>query len=259
MPKLPRLSSLTAWLCLLTCAAAQANDGGITFGGSPRLLTGKTTVSMQSEVVRLTVGAEVVTVDCRFIFRNTGSACTVRMGFPDRQRGDAGKFTSFKSYVDGKLVPTQYVRGAKDSEEDNDDWHAKTVSFPAHGIRHVRDVYTVPVGSQIVDNGSLSQTFYVLHTGASWRGPIGRTDVYVTFKRSKMTGPLLPKALSSLADNDAYRHDWRKERPGTVIYRGPSKPTVQGKTLHFVRTNWRPAYKDDILLYFGFQKFQVTL
>lgn len=243
----------TISLLLALGASAYANDGGITFGGSPRLLTGKTAISMQSEIVRMSVGAETVTVDCQFVFRNNGRACTVRMGFPDSARGDASRFTSFKSYVDGKAVATQFVRGAKDSEEDNDDWHAKTIVFPAYATHRVRDIYTVPVGAQIVANGSLRQAFYILHTGASWHGSIGRTDVFVTFQPPKMAERLRPKPLSGVANNDAFGHDWRRERPGTVLYRGPSKPIVQNKTMHFVRSNWRPAYKDDILLYYGFE------
>ena len=58
----------------LLAAPAVANDGGIAFGGSPRLLTGHPTVSMESEVVRIDVGEQNVRVDCRFVFRNDGPA-----------------------------------------------------------------------------------------------------------------------------------------------------------------------------------------
>lgn len=242
-------------IVFLNCASVHADDGGITFGGSPRLLAGNKTVALQREVVRMSVGEDNVTVDCQFVFVNHGPACTVRMGFPDSGRGgDSGQFTSFHSYVDGKPVPVKFVKGAKDGEGATDDWHAKTVSFAANGTRHVHDIYTVPVGGQVIDKGDLSQTFYILHTGSSWRGPIGRADIYVTFHRKSMTGRILPLPLSAV-NNDAFAHNWSHEKPGRVVYRGPSIPTVSGKTLHFVRTNFRPGYNDDVLLYFDNRRF----
>lgn len=268
-----RVMLWTALLCSNLSASVLANDGGITFGGSPRLLAGKTTVSMQSEAVRMTVGAETVTVDCQFVFRNNGPACSVRMGFPDWQRGDSGSFTSFQSYVDGKSVPTRFVRDVKDSAKDRGDLHVETVTFPAHGARRVRDCYTSRGLRHVWDYytfftnnmthwGPLSQAFYVLETGASWYGPIGRTDVYVTFNRPEMASPLIPKPLKPpsviVINNGPYQHADPPERPGTVIYHGPCKPTVQGETLHFFRTNWHPTNDDNILLYFGFQALQTV-
>ncbi|MEP6757329.1 MAG: hypothetical protein ABJA67_17630, partial [Chthonomonadales bacterium] len=60
-----------------------ANDGGISMGGSPKLLKGHPSVIMQSEIIRLNVKSEYVEVDCNFVFVNRGKKCTVRMGFPD--------------------------------------------------------------------------------------------------------------------------------------------------------------------------------
>ena len=34
------------------------------------------------------------------------------------------------------------------------------------------------------------------------------------------------------------------------MYTGPCKPTVNGKSLRFVRTHWTPMVKDDIFVYF---------
>lgn len=119
---------------------ARADDGGVSFGGSPRLLSGHKTASMQSEVIRMNVGAQNVRVDCQFVFQNAGPACTVRMGFFDEGRGSEdpdqemdpahpkpphGTFTSYASFVDGARVRTQTVR----AEKEGDFWHVKTVRF----------------------------------------------------------------------------------------------------------------------------------
>lgn len=255
-------------LVTLAAGSAGANDGGISYGGSPRLLTGHPSVSMQSELVRMTVGASSATVDCRFVFRNDGPACQVRMGFPDQARGaddpeedseggpapktkPRSSFTSFRSYVDGQLVPTELIHGAHGGNW----WHAKTVSFPAHGTRLVRDVYTVPLGGQILDGGAMQQTSYILHTGASWHGPIGRSEVVVTFAPKAMTVPLVVRPAPKPGD---IRMASFRTGSGTILYSGPGRPMVAGKTLRFVRTNWRPTEKDDIGLYFNARRMSAS-
>lgn len=77
----------------------------------------------------------------------------------------------------------------------------------------------------------------------------------MTFAPGEVRPPLMLVPLSSLAGNDPQKVDWARVTPGTVIYRGPAKPTVQGSTLRFVCTDLRPAYGDDILLYFHFHNF----
>src|SRR4028118_808793 len=67
---------------------ALANDAGISFGGSPRLLKGHPSVAMASEVIVMTIDEEKVTVDCNFVFKNNGKATQVRMGFPDEGQGE---------------------------------------------------------------------------------------------------------------------------------------------------------------------------
>src|SRR5205085_272313 len=144
---------------LLLVATARANDGGIAFGGSPGLLEGHQSVSMANEVVRMTVGDENATVDCRFVFKNNGPACVAR-------------------------------------------------------------------------------TYYILHTGASWHGDIGRTEVVVTLNRRRMTAPVNPVALSRVPKRNPYDWSLSNWRPGTVVYQGPCVPTISGKTLRFVRSRW---------------------
>ena len=140
-------------LCVLAGGAAQANDGGIAYGGSPGLLKGHPSVSMQSEVINITIMDKKVSVDCEFVFKNEGDACTVRMGFPDVGEGsydpdeESGEevmktppkttFKSFVSYVNGKQVATELIR----AKEEGQYWHSKTVNFPAHSTVKIRDVY----------------------------------------------------------------------------------------------------------------------
>ena len=259
-----RIRSVPVIVTLLVLPLAvthvRADDGGIAFGGTPRLLTGHPSVSMRSEVVRMTVGRETVHVDCQFVFRNDGPACKVRMGFPDQARGamdpeesgpvkhPTGTFTSYLSSVDGVPVPTELIR----ADTEGNYWHAKVVNFPAHATRHVHDAYSVPLGGRIVDHGSISQAYYVLHTGSSWHGPIGRAEIDVTFAPGTVPMPLVPVSLSAAPSNDDALYGWSRHPRGVVLYRGPSPAHAQGLMLHFLRTNFKPAYRDDVLLSFGF-------
>jgi hypothetical protein len=79
---------------MLSPLVARANDGGIAWGGNPRLLQSHPSVTMQSEEINITVRNETVTADCRFVFRNDGKATKVRMGFPAEGAGDMTRMTS---------------------------------------------------------------------------------------------------------------------------------------------------------------------
>lgn len=253
-------------LLLLLGTVAMANDGGISLGGSPGLVNGHPSVRMEKEVIRMTVGEQSVTVDCRFTFTNHGPATTVRMGFPDYGLGandpyeerntewDKTKpvsvYTSFRSWVDGKRAPTELVR----SKVENQAWQAKMVTFDQGQTREVRDLYTMPLGGGVFDSaGSISEAGYVLHTGASWHGSIGSTLVVVTFNRKDMPGPLRAiygKSVEDIMSGKVGSPASKNE----VICAGPGNPTASGKTLTFKRTNWIPTESDDIYLFFNYRR-----
>src|SRR5207248_4478290 len=121
-----------------------------------------------------------------------------------------GNFRYFRSYVDGARVRTRVVRAGPDAHF----WHVKTVRFPAHGRRVIRDVYEEAVGEQLllVRNCAVAhQAAYTLRTGASWRGRIGRAEVIITFRRRRMRGPLAP-ARNPLKSGQRYLADWSRVR-----------------------------------------------
>jgi len=246
--------------------AALADDGGISFGGSPHLLSGHASVAMQSEVVHIDVADKTIKVDCDFVFHNSGPAATVRMGFPDDGLGAAepyqgdplpplsklhATFTSYESYVDGKKVPTKIIAGA-DREHY---WHVKTVTFKANSDCHIRDVYRLPPGAQVTsDNGMYQQTSYILHTGSSWHGPIGKAELVVTFAPNTVHAPIKLMSISSVTEHDISKVKWPTEPRGLIVYQGPCTPTIDGQSLHFTKSNFRPTEKDDILLYYAYRK-----
>ena len=289
LPACTRLKlRFAAALCLLgsvgSPVAAFANDGGIALGGSPGLLKNHPSVRMAREVIRIRVDKGILTADCNFVFTNDGPTCTVRMGFPDEGIGaydpDAEgaadvtmqtpphtTFNSFRSWVDGQAVPTQLIRADTDGRY----WHAKTVRFAAHSTHRVRDVYTQGVGGGFVatDRDCTSkQIGYILHTGASWHGAIGHTEVLIT-----LNGPDLPRTLklvplaqvspsnagrelvSHMPDGEVRLHS-HMPSGDTVVWKGPCRPILSGHTLRFVRENWRPTQKNDIELTFAYAEYK---
>jgi len=260
MAAMKRFFFLAALLALP--AMARADDSDISYGGSPSSLKGTGQVAMQSEVVLLDIGPDKVRADCQFVFKNKGPACTIRMGFPDGnsqrdEESDAkapikSAFGSFQSFVDGHAAPTTLVRG-KDYA-----WQTKTVSFPANGIRRVREIYTVEVGGTVAYKSSLETAYYVLQTGASWSGPIGRMEIIARFRRSKRAHPtpgntfqdVRPISHAALTSDQFQKVGWIRPDEEVVVYNGPGAPQTDHNVLRWVRTNIRPTEKDDVFLWF---------
>ena len=230
---------------------AYADDGCMLEGGAPQLMGEHPTVSMVNEIVHISIEHGDTLVDCRFLFHNEGPACTVRMGFPDRAEGadvgnpnwghqpPQGNFLYFASYVDGQAVPTEII----DGEDKDEYWHIKSVRFGKGQSRMVRDVYTMMMGGM---SDGIGSTTYILSTGGSWHRPIERAEIDVTIKNFPLPlavrpGPNRENHEQGFGDNIP-----AGSPPATVIYRGSCAPTVDGNTLKFVRTNFRPTDEDDV-------------
>src|SRR5262249_5131949 len=104
------------------------------------------------------------------------------------------------------------------------------------------------------ENGLFMQTYYVLHTGASWHGPIGRAAVLVNFAPGTLKGPIRMMPINTLSEMKLQSLKWPTLPARTVVYEGPCKPVVQGRTLRFVRAEFRPEKKDDIHLHYAWRK-----
>lgn len=265
-----RQAPFLALLAFLT-VAARADDGALTYGGAPRLLSKHPSIRMVSESVTIDVLKQGYRVEATFVFRNEGSACQVRMGFPDRGDGAdgtvfgeetedaAGKgrprpvyegLEGFASSVDGKKAITKLVPDGQGSQS----WHTKTVAFGRNQTRTVRVRYLADGGGATASGaGYLRELGYVLHTGASWKGPIGYAAVLVRFAPGTLKGPMLrfdARKLGRLSPFDLT--DLRRRPKGTVFWKGPARPRKTANSLLFVRRDFEPRERDDIDLWFGF-------
>lgn len=248
-------------LLLFLCAPCGfANMGRISDGGSARLLSNASTVTMESEVINISVGNELIKGDCLFKFVNRGTKCTVRMGFPDqvnkwkeKHDGAVGGFLSFKTYVDGAEVETKFVpTEGPEGLHPYSSWHACEVTFEDNGAREIRTVFTTRPGLRPVSEKYAAKLVtYTLHTGASWNQPITNSVVNFYFEEEATPPPLNFVDVHSLPDSDFCALNWKKATKGTAVYESAKSPQIQGSTLRFEFTNFKPTKRDDLFILYG--------
>jgi hypothetical protein len=182
-----RSTRVLAYLALaLLCAPAYADDAAIEHvGGALQPMADHPSVVMESMTVDVSLTVETAAVDCAFAFRNSGPSTTVQVGFPESHSGEVGSnepggFTTFKTWVDGKDVPTTKEGLRVSNDRDSwQRWRVKKVTFAAGQTRHIRVTYSAPTGADITGNRFFS---YRVGTGGSWKGPIGKVTVRVTVR-----------------------------------------------------------------------------
>jgi hypothetical protein len=105
----------------------------------------------------------------------------VLIGFPESGGGDIVVpkmgFEYFRSYVDGKRVQVRVREQRRDVDPGGYfRWYLKRVRFGAGQTRVIRNVYRAPLGAISTGHNFFD---YILTTGASWKGKIGRSDIIV--------------------------------------------------------------------------------
>jgi hypothetical protein len=215
-----------AWL-VATSAITRADDGFMGAVGSSVMPMQNDQVTMSAERVDALIRGDQASVSCVFTFTNSGPPTTVLMGFPQmnsERSNESGKLLGFTAEVDGKAAAVTFKPQVENSSQPvmYAGWYTFNVPFAARQTRIVRNTY----------HGGLSgfsdgtRAFgYILHTGATWLGPIGRADVNVRW----------------LKDRDVL--------PGT-IHGMPSGYEVSDHLLHWHFTNLEPTTDDDILAIF---------
>jgi hypothetical protein len=160
-------------LPLVVAVPALGNDAGLEMpsGGPWRPMKQHPSIRLEKETVSIRLLAKEASIKVVASYLNDGPTCSIRMGFPERAFGwsDPGQFgRSFRSWVDDE--PAKVAPSAWSEEEGvaglRVRWWMKKVSFAKKQRRTVRVEYRFQYGN--------AQTIeYLLHTGASWRGPIG--------------------------------------------------------------------------------------
>lgn len=179
------------------------------------------------EAEDITVDLDKNTVECIFVFHNTGKDKDILMGFPGKIRvneyddvfnaGDL-EIKNFKTYIKGKELPVSREKSLKKDElehlnmQDYSEFFTFTVPFKADEKITIRNTYDF-----VPTYDSLGSVYcgYILETGAMWKGNIGSAKV--TFK----LGKIKPYHLEKL-------------NPGGFKF--------EGNNIVWTRNNFEPTY-----------------
>ncbi|HEX5324927.1 MAG TPA: hypothetical protein VFW40_14160, partial [Capsulimonadaceae bacterium] len=186
------LASLIVFSTALLCRADDASISGV--GGAVEMIGQHPTIRMVEERVSIT-NPKFPHVTASFVFHNDGRATTVLIGFPERAYGagadkQGAGLANFQSLVDGKpiRVTERPDSGNVADSGDYEGWLVKKVHFGAHQTHVITDTYDGGGGEEAMG----SQFFvYVLKSGASWKGPIGRAVISADLSSLAGYSPLL--------------------------------------------------------------------
>ena len=166
-----------------------ADDGYFRGMGNTAMPIYHTNIEMVSEVVNITYG-EPISVECEFIFKNSGEHETIQMGFPDSPRNPRGRdgqrqtgsIENFITLIDGVSVEVHRKRGIANKDfpklDEYPNVFAWKVNLAKGEIKRVINKYQFY--SNQISNGDISIS-YILKTGALWKGAIGKADIYFHF------------------------------------------------------------------------------
>jgi hypothetical protein len=241
-----RVAAIISFLAIF--ASAHADDAYWSAVGSPGNFGKSKDIRMVSERVDITLHASYMHVRATFNFSKSGGAEKVTTAFPelmvDYTKRDADapiSISKFRCWVDGKPVPVARKSMPLPQVSEYSNYSAvwlKEISFPADGKRQVVCEYDsrCSLERQYVD------AYYVLRTGATWKGSIGDCLIHVDWAPLKGMG----------------RPEFRAAQE--PIGGGPRlRATVRGKTwaeFHF--KNLKPTFDLEMLWPSGFWNYMIN-
>ena len=178
-----------AWIAALIVLSAVclADDAALeSAGGSVSLMKGHPSIRMVEESVR--VKLPECQVEAAFVFRNEGASTTVLIGFPEEGE-DCVRLKGFKSLVDGAPITARRIMQTKPTEDSDayEAWWVKRIPFAKGQMRTIVNRYT---GGRLITGYGCTGFKYILKTGASWRGRIGRARVICDIAALRNCAPI---------------------------------------------------------------------
>jgi hypothetical protein len=247
---------MRVWVCLLLFAAglAWANDTRVIAesGRVRRVRDKKTTVQMVRETVVIDVFPDAYTVTAVFRFRNTGPACTVTMGFPERGYGDVDGnayrrrtgFATFATTVDGQPVAAQREPAFVDEGGMTyRTYWVKTVTFAKDQSRTVQVRYRAPISD--VSTGEQFVTYDF--TGGNWHGEVEESllTVQLHLAGTYVLHPSVPMTRKDGTLTHRWTH-WQAEEEFELTYSATRPDAWQ--VAHPDTRNDYEHFRDGVLL-----------
>ena len=203
--------TVLASIVVLLVSASHADDSALgAVGGTLQPMVEHPSIRMVSEAVNIQVGPEKIDVTCKFVFRNEGKAVDVKMGFPEEHGGDSSGFAYFRARVDGKSVKVTHTKTKHEESDDYRDWYVKTVHFGRGRTRVVEDFYG---GRPSGDSSGSTYVVYVLETGRSWKGPIGRAVITMDLSAVRDFQTFIPSPAGYRKRGNHITWEWRDFEP----------------------------------------------
>ncbi len=191
--------------------SANANDAMIQGGtGGTVYAISNSDVVMEQEIIDIVVKDGCSYVSCQFFFHNTGRKTTLMMGFPTGERefentddeytddeydedgSDEGPedeyitdLNEFRTYIRGKRVPVS-IKSGLEPEGNNIDglyypqWYTWKVTFAADERVKVANRYWAVNSCGMAHDWE--DIVYILRSGATWKGTIGKITIRMRFK-----------------------------------------------------------------------------
>jgi hypothetical protein len=169
----------------LICADVTAVDIA---GGSVSLLKGEmANISLENEIVAISLEGKKYRVAAAFTLANKGEAATLDIGFPNwygylSSSETSGPLEDFSLSVNGKSLDCRYTKvDPKIGYSENNvmgfsGWYTSRVTFAKNARTVVTVSYTCALGS----HGPYNSIDYLYGTGKTWRGPIGSMIFSIT-------------------------------------------------------------------------------
>lgn len=229
----------TICMVLLFGIAAIADDAAIgAVGGTLMPLEDHAAIRMVREDIHIKtfkngINSYRIEAYCRFVFHNEGNATKVMMGFPEDIDGNSNGFSYFQSKVDGKPV---YVRRSSPDKPEmpiSRIWRIKEVYFDKNQTRVIEDIYGGPAGT---NTSGESTVRYVLKTGSSWHGLIGKIAVTIDASAFEGFQTMIPSPPNFQKHGNKliwhFENVEPKEDIKVIFWPGYSKFIVNGKDVY---------------------------
>lgn len=191
---------------MLFPATASADDGVLGGTGITVYPIQETQVEMEKEIIDILVKDGRTYVSCQFFFHNTGKKTKLLVGFPCGYPDDPEAVQAqmeqwaedpeykkesvddalyrFRTYIQGERATVKVKDGLKPGGNNSDSlyypkWYAWNMTFAAGQRIKVTNSYWMKnsIGGE---NGE--GTGYILRSGSTWKGPIGKVTVRMRFQ-----------------------------------------------------------------------------
>jgi hypothetical protein len=173
-------------LVLLVTTVVFSNESRTILGSTVEIIDNENTnISMQEEVINITLHKEYYEVDVEFIFYNCGPDETILLGFPVQtilqdypENSEWAILDDFKTFINGNILSEYITR-----EEKSDDgtyittkkWYLRKALFTQESHTYSKVTYRAPYNNF----GFFKNAGYIFGTGRNWKNDIGKITIYI--------------------------------------------------------------------------------